>query len=181
MRCNNALLFLFLCVCLNSCGIFKKKSSTTATKSKKESTAKSSTKVLEKYSQILGESVDNERLYQYVDGWLGVPYKYGGKTKSGIDCSNFTCGLLREVYQYPPNFYLPSSKLAEQGKKINLSDAKEGDLVFFIISKGSKVSHVGIYLANKKFVHASTSKGVIISSLNEDYYKARYAFVTRAK
>lgn len=161
-----------------SCAIFKRKTTEakTSTKQSKDSQQKA---ILKKYSDIIGERVENEKLYQFIDDWYGTPYKFGGKSRAGVDCSNFSCELLRQVYSFPPSYYFPSSKLAEQGKKINLSNAQEGDLVFFSINQNSKVSHVGIYLANKKFVHASTSKGVIINSLNEDYYKKRFAFVVR--
>jgi cell wall-associated NlpC family hydrolase len=71
--------------------------------------------------------------------------------------------------------------LTDQGKKIDKAAAREGDLVLFSINQSSKVSHVGVYLANEKFVHASTSKGVMINSLNEDYYKKRFAFILRLK
>lgn len=170
----------FLCVCfllnLSSCSIFKKK---TKAATPKEASKSSKKALLEKYSKILGKEVNNEELYSFIDEWKGTPYKFGGKTKAGVDCSNFSCALLRDVYGFPKNYYFPSSKLAEQGKKIQKSDAKEGDLVFFSINQNSKISHVGIYLTNNKFVHASTSKGVVINSLEDDYYKKRIAFYIR--
>jgi murein DD-endopeptidase / murein LD-carboxypeptidase len=170
--------FLGLCFLINlsSCGIFKKKSKTP---SKTQASKYSKKALLEKYSKIIGSDVENEVLYGFIEEWKGVPYKFGGKTKSGVDCSNFSCTLLRHVYSFPSSFYFPSSKLADQGKRIQRGDAREGDLVFFSINQNSKISHVGIYLANDKFVHASTSKGVIINSLEEEYYKKRYAFIVR--
>lgn len=176
MKIAYYLFIIFFVLGVSSCGIFKKKS-TPKNGSKKEVSKKTS--ILEKYSEKVGEEVKNEKLYTTIDEWMGVPYRYGGKSKSGIDCSNFTCHVLREVFSYPSNFYFPSSKLAEQGEIINLKQAREGDLVFFSINSNSKISHVGIFLANKKFVHASTSKGVIINSLDEEYYKKRFAFIKR--
>lgn len=164
---------------ISSCSTSKKKSSRASSKPK--SGKLSNKAILEKYSAKMGGRVDNVVLYSFIDQWVGVPYKFGGKSRSGIDCSNFTCEILRTVFSFPSNFYFPSSNLAEQGTKIESQDAKEGDLVCFAINQGSKISHVGIYLMNKKFVHASTSKGVIISSLDEDYYKQRFAFVKRLK
>ncbi len=165
---------------LSSCSIFQKKSkpSKTSTATKPSSGKRA---LLEKYSKLIGEEVSDERLYGFIDEWTGTPYKFGGKTKSGVDCSNFSCELLRQVYSYPSAFYYPSAKLAEQGKKINKTDAKEGDIICFSINQNSKISHVGIYLKNNMFVHASTSKGVMINSLTEDYYKKRYAYIVRLR
>jgi lipoprotein Spr len=173
--------FLFCLIIFNitSCGIFKKNPKKPSNKVEKPSSGKRA--LLEKYSKILGEEVDDEKLYGFIDAWMGVPYKFGGKTKTGVDCSNFTCELLRQVYAFPSTFYFPSSKLAEQGQRINKNEAKEGDLIFFSINQNSKISHVGIYLTKNKFVHASTGKGVIINSLDEDYYKKRVAFLSRIK
>lgn len=174
------IVYFILALCLvqlNSCGIFKKKSKSDSTKTSRTGTSKK--QLLEKYSKIIGEEVDNQELYSFIDEWYGVPYKYAGKTKGGIDCSNFSCELLRKVYGFPSTFYQPSSKLPELGKKVSKSDMREGDIVCFSINQNSKISHVGIYLANNKFVHASTSSGVMINSLTEDYYKKRFAFAVR--
>jgi lipoprotein Spr len=172
--------FLFFCLILfgfSSCGIFKKKSSSKGPviQSPRDS------ELLIKYSKIIGQSVTNKHLYRVIDGWMGVPYKFAGKSKDGIDCSHFTCQILRSGFQFPSDYYFPSSRLAEQGEKQNLDHAKEGDLVFFSMNQTSKVSHVGVFLANRKFVHASTSKGVIISSLDEEYYKKRFHSIRRMK
>jgi len=70
--------------------------------------------------------------------------------------------------------------LVEETKKIKDSDLKEGDLVFFN-TDGKKISHVGVYLQNNKFVHASTKKGVMISDLNEPYFKKTYVHAARVK
>ena len=181
MKPTRILLVFILALCINSCGVSKKKSKSPGSSKPTVSKPEASSNLLEKYSQKLGATVTNEALYKTIDGWIGVPYRYGGRSKSGIDCSNFTCEILREVFRYPSNFYFPSSKLAEQGNKISLSEAREGDLVFFAINQSSKISHVGIYLTNQRFIHASTSQGVMISSLQEEYYKKRFAYVRRLK
>lgn len=114
---------------------------------------------------------DNKKLYTVVEKWLGVPYKYGGQTKSGTDCS----GLVVEVYKdvYGKKLYRSSYEIYEKNcKQIKKNDLKEGDLVFFITSKtGKRINHVGIYLNDNKFVHSTTSRGVIISDLSEAYYE----------
>lgn len=180
MRLLRFYLVLLLTLSLSSCGIFGKKSKITdSAKSKAEKASKKA--ILNKYSEKLGARVTNGELYMVIDGWMGVPYKYGGKDKGGIDCSHFICEILRSAFYFPSEYYFPSSRLAEQGIKIEAKEAKEGDLIFFAINQKSKISHVGIYLANNKFVHASTSNGVMISSLDENYYKNRLAYMRRLK
>lgn len=110
-------------------------------------------------------------LKKEVDKWLGTPYKYGGTTKSGIDCSGFCGEVFRSVYRV--SLARNSHEIYEQSKKINKSQLKEGDLVFFKIGS-SRVNHVGIYLTRGQFAHASTSRGVMISSLDEDYWVKHY-------
>jgi lipoprotein Spr len=128
-----------------------------------------------KYAQLLDvrvETVLNTALYRFIEDWWGAPYRYGGKSKDGVDCSGFTNNLLSSVFRI--NAVGSSSQLYDKSKKINnSSQMKEGDLVFFKTS-GNSISHVGIYLSNEKFVHASTSSGVMISDLNETYWKKYY-------
>lgn len=111
--------------------------------------------------------ITNLPLYRFVDSWYGVPYLYGGKTKQGIDCSGFSCALYREVYK--KNMAGSAATLFTKCKPVKEKDLKEGDLVFFKIGS-DKISHVGVYLQNSHFVHASTKRGVVISSLTEAYY-----------
>jgi hypothetical protein len=126
-----------------------------------------------KYAIMLDENVEsmnNLALLQFIDEWFGTRYKYGGSTKSGIDCSAFTCTLQNSVYGKT----LPrtSREQFDQSQKIPSESLQPGDLVFFNTRGG--VSHVGIYVSNNKFVHASTSYGVTISDLNDEYYKRRF-------
>jgi cell wall-associated NlpC family hydrolase len=135
-----------------------------------------------KYAEILGtneKDINNLKLYYFIDEWMGVPYKYGGNDKNGIDCSGFTGMLYREVYN--KNVSGPTSTLIDLTSIINESELKEGDMVFFHIEKKGKVSHVGVYLQNNKFVHATTKKGVMINDLNENYYKQHYFKSGRVK
>lgn len=129
----------------------------------------------EKYAGILqvpAASITNLPLYRFIDEWYSVPYQYGGKTKSGIDCSGLTITLYKEVYQKAITG--SAATLWTKCDAVNEKNLAEGDLVFFKIG-GDKVSHVGVYLQNRRFVHASTKKGVIISSLDEAYY-TKYFF-----
>ena len=132
-----------------------------------------STLIQFKYALILNtevESMKNKKLYRFIDEWLDTRYSFGGSDKSGIDCSSFAGKLEKEIYNHdlPRN----SRQQYKACEKISISDAVEGDLVFFNTRGG--VSHVGVYLANGYFVHASTSSGVIISNLEENYYKERF-------
>ena len=111
---------------------------------------------------------------------IGVRYKAGGTTKSGFDCS----GLVYTTFE-SENIKLPRSSYdqAKIGKVIPLNDAKKGDLIFFKTNKSRQINHVGLITeANPdevKFVHSSTSKGVIISSTKEPYYKNSFEQVNR--
>lgn len=106
-------------------------------------------------------------------GWLGTPYRYGGHDKSGTDCS----GMVLEVFLSRTGIALPRSS-AEQYRycrHINRRQARAGDLVFFRSARsGGKVTHVGIYMGDGQFVHASSSHGVIVSDLSQNYYVKYY-------
>ena len=130
---------------------------------------------------LLGVSekeITNTKLYSFIDSWYGAPYKYGGKTKSGIDCSNFTSALYKEAFD--KTIIGTSSSLMEQCIIVSKKDLTEGDLIFFKI-ESNEISHVGVYLQNNKFVHATTKKGVMIDDMNEDYYKKYFYKAGRIK
>ncbi|OAT31106.1 Spr family lipoprotein [Buttiauxella brennerae ATCC 51605] len=110
------------------------------------------------------------RLMDQYASWKGVRYRLGGSNKSGIDCSAFVQRTFREQF----GLELPRSTSEQQdsGKSISRSKLRTGDLVLF--RAGSTGRHVGIYIGNNQFVHASTSSGVTISSMDEPYWKKRY-------
>ena len=114
---------------------------------------------------------DNMALYEAVNSWLGVPYKYGGTDRKGIDCSAFVGTIYKEVYGVTLN--RTANDMLRDVKLIAKSQLKEGDLVFFTNSKG-KVSHVGIYLKEDLFAHASTSNGVSVSRLDNKYWEKHF-------
>jgi len=126
-----------------------------------------------KYAQLLDvdiEKTNNKVLYEFIENWLDTRYRFGGSTKSGIDCSGFSSMLCKEVYKITlPRMASEQYKVCEKIDKENMT---EGDLVFFNTRGG--VSHVGVYLMNDFFIHSSTKEGVIISNLNEDYYHNRF-------
>lgn len=111
----------------------------------------------------------------------GTKYKFGGTTKRGMDCS----GVVFVAYK-KENIQLPrvSRNMAKQGKKISLKKAKKGDLLFFRTSKRSRrINHVGLITSVKngqiKFIHSTSSKGVIISSLSQKYWKNAFVKATK--
>jgi cell wall-associated NlpC family hydrolase len=106
-----------------------------------------------------------------------VPYKYGGMTKRGIDCSGFASLVYKECFgKSIPRI---SSDQYEQGTRVTQRNLQSGDLVFFSNVRYGKIDHVGIFLGNKRFVHATESSGVTISLLSEKYYEKRYAGARR--
>jgi lipoprotein Spr len=123
-------------------------------------------------------AIKNLKLYNFIEDWYAAPYKYGGKSKTGIDCSGFVIRLYNEVYQN--EICCSSQTLYNQVNTIDRDQLREGDLVFFKISS-DKITHIGLYLMNQKFVHASSSKGVIISDLQEAYYKKYFYKAGRLK
>lgn len=126
-----------------------------------------------KYAQLLNvevESITNYTLFNFIEDWWGTKYRYGGATKKGIDCSAFSGTLLHTVYGFVAA--RTAREQYELSEKIDKENLQEGDLVFFNTKRG--VSHVGVYLRNGYFAHASTGQGVTISSLDETYYSKRF-------
>lgn len=117
---------------------------------------------------------DDLKLYTEAASWLGVPYKYGGNTKAGVDCSGLTCHIYRNVYRIRLERTV-AGMYKKNCRKISRRKLQPGDLVFFNTAKTRKsVSHVGIFLKNNVFIHATTRNGVRISSLDETYYKKKW-------
>ena len=154
------LLFLLLSVAFTSC------------KPTSNAVGNKETKKENKYivNHLIDNATDN----------IGVKYKAGGTTKSGFDCS----GLVFTSFE-SENIKLPRSSYEQSkiGKIINIDDAQKGDLIFFKTNKSKQINHVGLITEVKsdeiKFVHSSTSKGVIISSTKEPYYKNSFAQINR--
>ena len=113
--------------------------------------------------------------YADYDSYLGTPYRYGGTSYSGIDCSGFTMKVFAQFGIYLPH---GASDQYALSTPVTTEERAPGDLVFFNTS-GYGIGHVGIYLGGGQFIHASTSSGVIISSLYESYYARTYLFAGR--
>jgi lipoprotein Spr len=130
--------------------------------------------VKEYFSQIMGvalKTTSNVKLFQFVYDWVGTPYHWGGDSRKGIDCSAFTKELYSKVFNL--TIKRNSRDIFSMVIPVSKDDLQEGDLVFFKIHS-RRISHVGIYLGDGRFAHAS-SKGVAVSNLDDGYYK-RYFY-----
>jgi lipoprotein Spr len=117
---------------------------------------------------LVPDSACSPYLYYQVYDWLGTRYKYSGSSKKGIDCSGFVNEVYKNAYCIELN--RSSGSMFTQVKPVEKDELQEGDILFFKIRK-NQISHVGVYLGNNKFAHASVHSGVIVSDLDEAYYK----------
>lgn len=127
------------------------------------------------YSQELGVALDHEAdksLIETVTRWLGAPYRSGGSTERGTDCSGFVMRAYQQAYGI--TLVHSSGGLFQRTARVKRTEMREGDLVFFRRSKRSPIYHVGIYLRDGKFVHSQSHKGVMVSSLHEGYWGRNY-------
>ena len=172
---KNSVLVILFSIFLMSCGASKP---TKKYSYKKPTSTKSAS--LKKLSSNYSGSVSGTRasIIDDAENYLGTPYKYAGNTKAGFDCSGLVCKVFDENKIQMPR---RSQDQGKSGSSINISEAKPGDLLFFATAGGSSVTHVGIVhdvlnTGEVTFIHASTSKGVIISSLNEAYWNKAFLF-----
>ncbi|WP_068821981.1 C40 family peptidase [Pedobacter psychrophilus] len=165
---NKNIYYFFLIICslliFTSC-----KSKKRAVRHSNYQLEKPSNKIASKYADEMGVSkgaIKNGKLYEFIDDWEGTKYQFGGLSKSGIDCS----GLVFLIYQDVYHKQIPriTSQQVEIIKRKYENQFKEGDLIFFDYD-GKKFSHVGLYLQNGYYVHASTKKGVMIEKLQNPY------------
>lgn len=135
-----------------------------------------SDELIDKYASMIGlmpKAMSNYILYNFIEDWYGVKYRYGGTDKSGIDCSAFVQKLYEDVFC--TELVRTARQQFHSCRMVwDTDNLTEGDLVFFR-TRGRRISHVGIYLANNFFVHASSSSGVMISNLSDTYWSKRYA------
>ncbi len=117
------------------------------------------------------DSATTVKLFEMVYEWKGTRYQHAGHSQKGVDCSGFA----NEIYKscYDTCLLGGCTNIYTQVDTITKDSLREGDLVFFKIRKG-QISHVGVYLGDSYFAHASVHSGVTVSSLNEDYYRRYY-------
>lgn len=121
--------------------------------------------------------VPQTRFKKIVDSYLGTPYKNRGTSRKGVDCSGFVFLVFQELAKAT----LPrsSGKLWKTGRTVESGEARAGDLVFFRGGIFNGINHVGIYMGNNTFIHASTGNGVMYDTLDEAYYKKHFAGIRR--
>lgn len=119
---------------------------------------------------------ERQKMMDAILAWMGTPYEYGGESKSGTDCSGFT----RQIFRESAGMELPrrTEDQVKLGSSVQKDDLKFGDLIFFNTT-GENPSHVGIYIGDDMFAHASVSFGVTLSSMYSSYYKKRYTEARR--
>jgi len=119
---------------------------------------------------------DHQKMMDDILAWMGTPYEYGGDSKSGIDCSAFT----HEMFKESAGINLPRTceEQVKLGSPVDKDNLQFGDLIFFNTT-GQNPSHVGIYIGDDMFAHASVSFGVTLSSMYSSYYKKRYTEARR--
>lgn len=163
------IIFIFLIIILPSCSVSKQPRQLYDP----QEVAELSEKLGINLSNTDKSDDQNMALYAQSSLWLGVKYRYAGLTKRGVDCS----GLVYNIYKEAYGRKVPSSTadLIKKSKKISKRDLRPGDLLFFATTnKKKKISHVGIYLKDGYFIHASTSSGVTVNHISENYYKKRW-------
>lgn len=122
-------------------------------------------------------NLSSSSLSSIASKYIGVKYSYGGTTAKGFDCSGYVRQVFNELGVSLPR---TSGEMYKKGTAVKKADLQEGDLVFFKTSSRSAVSHVGIYIGDNKFIHASTSQGVTKTNINDKYYwGARYVGAKR--
>ena len=122
---------------------------------------------------LTASGISKKALMDNIMEWLGTPYRFGGMSKRAIDCSAFVLTMFRNA----GNIQLPRTaraQFASVGIKVGRDELQFGDLIFFHTRRYAYASHVGIYLGDNLFAHASSKYGVTISSLNSNYYSKRF-------
>jgi len=136
--------------------------------------------IQERALQGISAAEARRKLLATAESCLGIPYRYGGIDRRGLDCSAFVYLSFREAFQY--SIPRTSEAIYNWAQKIETSELQPGDLVFFVTA-GSRISHVGIYVGGGRFIHSASHgprTGVIYSRLNESYWARTYRGAARA-
>lgn len=170
-RIDKYLFSFFIVVGLSGCSSFS------STYSVKETSAAELTPDNSGVLTSSGTSVDLQnrsevraQLLKQLDEWQGVPYRYGGLSKRGVDCSGFT--YLTFAEQFGIRLPRTTGSQVKKGIEVDQSELLPGDLIFF--NTGYQQRHMGVYVGKKQFIHASSSRGVMISRLDNPYWQDAY-------
>ncbi len=148
------------------------------TSTKSANTSKSTSSSLTQSGRKLGVAVsssDNSKLMTESASWVGVRYRSGGADRNGVDCSGLVYAIYSRVYGAKISRCSSADLYKKYCTKVSRSNLRQGDLVFFTTdNSGTRIGHSGIYLKENKFIHASSSKGVIVSSLNDAYWNKHW-------
>ncbi len=126
-------------------------------------------------SQTLGVQLplkEDKSLVSTILDWLGTPYRGGGSTQKGTDCSGFVMRVYEQAYGI--HLVHSSGGMFQVTERVKKTGLQEGDLLFFRRSSRSPIYHVGIYLADGRFIHSASGKGVTVSSLQEGYWNRNF-------
>ncbi len=178
-----ALIVLAVCFAISfaSCGTSRSVAASSSSSSSRTSSSSSSSRKTPKrqsrpqdrirVSEVSSHPVTSSLLKE-ADSWIGTPYAWGGNDRKGVDCS----GFVTQVFLRSLDISLPrtSQQQMEYCRPVDRKDLLPGDLVFFTVRGGDRVGHVGIYIGNGQMVHASSSKGVVITPLDNPYFVANY-------
>lgn len=180
MRRFGSFLSLFACIlalAIYACKPKEKAQSVAKPKNDKETekvvrTSDNTVSDLRHKLKVSEKEMRSNKLYHFSEEWYGVPYRYGGCDKRGVDCSCFANLLYENVYS--KTLSRSANEIFKSCNQLSLGELQQGDLLFFKIG-GNTISHVAVFLKDSYFIHSSTSKGVIVNSLEEAYYK-KYFF-----
>lgn len=159
-------------VVLCSCVAFLTACSSSNNTAKNTKVAKKSSIYRTYHSSLSDPIMAISSLSEHQQEWKGTRYRLGGTTKRGIDCSGFMQVTFRDLF----GIDLPrtTTEQAREGVRVNKSEIKTGDLVFFKTGRGPNGKHVGVYVKNGQFLHASTKGGVIYSDINSPYWSRTF-------
>lgn len=171
LRLILSLLLVFTIISINNCAPPRHLQRTSTSSSASSEVSRESHNRMQQLERKNRDMSKRLLIYQ-IRQYMGTPYFFGGTTRRGMDCS----GFVWKVYQKGMNLELPrsSSQMYEQCTKIGTKEVRLGDLLFFSEGNSGGIDHVGIFLFKTFFAHASSSYGVIVSDLKDDYYRSRF-------